>query len=291
MSDDNNGSRFYIGANRLHYYFIPRQAPDPVPTNIPQLICHDIFNTNPNLNDPETDSISYNRLELIPGIFNMWDGTDRRFYDIDGNGSRDVDDIIIQKTKDFGTSISSKSIFFNELKWPGQPITGDENGPADAPSQVLGFLMAPWMDQTTFKSYCLNSTHYNSDSPLFKAIRDVIQVDTEGLYAAKSIEDDDKQDRLLIRETILKQVWFYFDKGVPTAPTEENVAGLTVYFYYPINYDKPYVKNSSQRTYKVDDLRAIFGESTSTPSNGNLNTGIPTNYPSHDKKIGCIPKF
>ena len=152
--------------------------------------------------------------------------------------------------------------------------------------------MAPWIDQTTFRAYCLNSTHYNSANPLFKAMRDIIGVDTEGIYvgvkAPETVIDRDgvalqaPNDYIFIRETDLKKVWFYMKAGVPTVPTDTNVASVPVYFYYPLNLASPFVRTSTQKIYQVKGATEIAGQSTAATAG---------NYPPHDRRLGCIPKF
>ncbi len=293
---DTTGDVFFTQMSRMHFYFLPRIPPNPVPPGTSNLICHDIFNPLYGI----IDDPLYPRLELIPGAFNLWDNSDPRFYDNNGNGSMDVNEIIIQKTKNFGGTLPATINFFAEFSWPGQPDLSEDAGNNNDSSQPLGFYMAPWIDQTNFKSYCLNSTHYNSDNSIFKALRDVIQVETEGLYIGqKSAEAVILSDGtvvaeggeyLLIRESELKRVWFYLNNGVPTAPTEENVANVAVYFYYPLNYNSPYVKTSTQRIYRVVGANEI-NSSSSSSSGATSTNGNPTSYPPHDRKIGCIPKF
>lgn len=287
LLNNDTGENYYQEVSRMHFYFIPLMAPDPLPPDTPNLVCHDIFNPA----FTESDNILYPRLELIPGALNLWDSLDPRFFDNNGSGARDIDEIIIQKTRNFGGNLSGGVTFFSEFKWPGQPTVGDDGNANPSTNQTLGFFMAPWIDQTTLKSYCLNSTHYNSDNPLYKALRDIIGVDTEGIYIAQAAQDGGANDLLLIRESVLKQIWFYLDNGVPTAPTEQNIANNRVYFYYPISYEYPYIKTSTQRAYIVRRSSELSNTGASTSSSGNTSSGGLTSYPPHDGKIGCIPKF
>ncbi|MCM2349197.1 MAG: hypothetical protein NDI69_04195 [Bacteriovoracaceae bacterium] len=295
--DSNTNDAYYNTAYRQHFYFMPRLPPDPLPPGTDGIVCHDIFNPLYGM----VDDPLYPRLETIPGIFNLWDDTDPRFYDNNGNGALDVNDAIVQKTKNFGGSIPADSKFFTPFVWQMAPAIEDEDGSTDSEASApksLGYYMAPWIDQTSFKSYCLSSTHYNSDNALYKAMRDIIGVDTEGIYvgekAAESISGTDGtiaglKDLILIRETDLKAVWFYLSSGVPTAPTEDNVANHAVYFYYPLNKASPFVKTSTQRIYRVrsaQELNGSSGGSSSTSPDGSLST-----FPPHDRKIGCVPKF
>jgi hypothetical protein len=291
QTSDQTGDVFYDFMYRMHFYFLPRIPPTPIPAGMSNLICHDIFNPLYGINDDEL----YPRLELTPGIFNLWDTSDPRFYDNNGNGIVDVTDIIVQKTRDFGGTIPADANFFQEFQWPGEVELNDAAGNSNN-SQPIGYFMSPWIDQSSFKSYCLNSTHYNSSNPLFKALRDIIGVDTEGLYigekAAEVITTGDGQtiagykDYILLRETDLKEVWFYLNNGVPTAPTDANVANVAVYFYFPLNKLSPFVKTSTQRIFRLRGANEING-----PTDASQSSGTPTSYPPHDRKIGCIPKF
>ncbi|MFP5384707.1 MAG: hypothetical protein ACLGHN_01420 [Bacteriovoracia bacterium] len=291
---EGTGDIYYDTAYRLHFYFVPRVPPNPVPAGNSNLICHDIFNPLYGIVDQEL----YPRFEQLPGVFNLWDTTDPRFYDNNGNGSIDVNEAIIQKTKSFGGSIPLDTNFFQTFSWPGSPQLEEDAGDTNT-TQSLGYFMAPWIDQTTFKSYCLNSTHYNSTNPLFKAMRDIIGVDTEGLYigekAPETVQDSDGNftsgfpDYILIRETDLKQVWFYLKNGVPTVPTDTNVTNEAVYFYYPLNKASPFVRTSTQRIFRVKGASELNDQSNLT--NGATSSGSTTTFPPHDRKIGCVPKF
>lgn len=293
-TDDSTGDIFYDQAYRMHFYYIPRIPPAPIPAGSANLICHDIFNPLYGAVDDEL----FPRFEAIPGVFNLWDTTDPRFYDNNGSGGIDVNELIIQKTKNFGGTIPTGTNFFSKFFWPGAPNLSEDAGNSNT-TQPLGYYMAPWIDQSTYKSYCLNSTHYNSSNPLYKAMRDIIGVDTEGLYigekAAESVTDSNGnvttgfKDYILIRETDLKAVWFYIKGNVPTAPTDDNVANNAIYFYYPLNKVSPFVKTSTQRIFRVRGANEL-GNSNMTEG-GSTSTGSSTSYPPHDRKIGCVPKF
>lgn len=294
-TDDVSGDIFYDQAYRLHFYYLPSMPPTPIPAGYSNLICHDIFNSSYGTVDSEL----FPRFENTPGVFNLWDTTDPRFYDNNGNGALDVNDLIIQKTANFGGTITAGTNFFSKFSWPGSPQLNDDAGNSTtSTSQSLGYFMAPWIDQTTYKSYCLTSTQYNSSNPLFKAMRDIIGVDTEGLYIGEKsaetvivdgVPTTGYKDYILIRETDLKAVWFYLKNGTPTAPTEDNVANNAVYFYYPLNKASPYVKASTQRLFRVRSAAELSNSNIS--SGGATGSGVATSYPPHDRKIGCVPKF
>ena len=295
-TDNTSGDVYFDSAYRLHFYFIPRIPPTPIPAGNSNLICHDIFNPIYGPIDQEL----YPRFEQSAGVFNLWDSTDPRFYDNNGNGSTDINEVISQKTKNFGGSLPAGTNFFQTFYWPGSPELEDAAGNKANSTQPLGYFMAPWIDQTTYKSYCLNSSHFNSNNPLFKAFRDIIGVDTEGLYIGEKAPETlltitgattGFPDYILIRESDLKQVWFYLKNGVPTLPTDVTVTNNAVYFYYPLNKSSPYVKTSTQRIFRVRGASELNSTNSTTDTNGATSSGTSTSYPPHDRKIGCVPKF
>jgi hypothetical protein len=243
-------------------------------------------------------------MENIPGIFNFWDTQDPRFFDNNGNGTMDVNDVIVQKTKNFGGSIPASSNFFAKFSGLQLVISSpDSTSTSTTASQpALGYYMAPWIDTSTssYKSFCLTSTQYNSTTnPLYKAFRDILGVDTEGLYiaekGAQTIENSSgdtvttNADYLLIREADLKAVWFYVKNGVLTKPTEDNVANVTTYFYYPLNKATPFIKSDDQELYRVKSAQELTSGGVSDSSTST--SGSVGSFPPHDKKIGCIPKL
>jgi hypothetical protein len=293
----NIGDFYNDAAFRMHFYFIPRMPPSPIPSGN-DYICHDYMNPLYGA----IDDVLFPRLEAISGIFNLWDITDPRFYDNNGNKYDDINDIIIQKAKNFGaTNIPATTRYFEQFYElvsleekvdESTTTSGGTSGGAPAAKKSLGYFMPFWVDQTNFRAYCLNSTHYNSANPLFKAMRDIIGVDTEGIYvgvkAPETVIDRDgvavqaPNDYIFIRETDLKKVWFYMKAGVPTVPTDTNVASVPVYFYYPLNLASPFVRTSTQKIYQVKGATEIAGQSTAATAG---------NYPPHDRRLGCIPKF
>jgi hypothetical protein len=90
--------------------------------------------------------------------------------------------------------------------------------------------MTPWINPTTKKGYCPTQSDYNSpvSNPVFKVLREVVGVDTEafyyGVHAPEQLMDragnrySTPEVRMLIRESLLKRIWFYLDNGRPTEP-------------------------------------------------------------------------
>lgn len=300
--EQTNGSvnYWYTSGYRRHYYYLPRNAPDPLLGNSREAFCHDVVTYG------VKDDATYPRLENTPAVFNFWDTQDPRFFDNNGNTYLDVNDVIVQKTKNFGGNIPKTSNFFAKFSGLQLVITNPNSTSTNTtPTQTpLGYYMAPWIDSNTsgFKSFCLTSEHYNNpNNALYRAFRDVIGVDTEGLYiaekAAETIENVNgdtvttNPDYLLVREADLKAVWFYVKGGVLTKPTEENVANVTTYFYHPFNKANPFIKSSSQQLYRVKSASELAQGGVSNGSTSTSNPGTPGAFPPHDKKIGCIPKL
>lgn len=279
-----NNDIYTMHAFPLHYYFVAGLPPSPIPAGTPAIFCHDIFNPAYG----PVDSAFFPRLKERLGVFNLWDLTDPRFA-TGSDGRMVANASIIKKAATYGSTIPANSNFFQPFKWNTGPQFQSEGNNSTAEQPVLGYFMAPWINEQTNLSFCLNSTHYNGDVPLYRAIGEVVGTSTEGIYIAEkepaSMKGSDgnyyqeDKDFILIRETDLKAVWFEIVGGVPRKPTSENVANKAIYLFYPFNKATPYDRTMEQRMYRV--------KSTLELSNGTPNgTPIP-----HDKKMGCVPKF
>lgn len=199
------------------------------------------------------------------GDYGIWPTTNPLFYDNNGNGYLDVHDMIRQQVKRFGGSIPMGSQIFSHF-----PLVGDF------------FTMAPFIDQTTFYSYCPDESHYNSNVPLYLALREVVGHPTEGLYGAA----DETGNKIFLSESDIKSVWFYLKNGQPKVPNDETVSRVTVYFFYPLDKVDPYTKKPNQKTFKVLSALELGMNSNSTTNGGTIST-----YPTHDRKLACIPKI
>jgi hypothetical protein len=151
---------WYTAGFRRHYYYLPRNAPDPLQGFSKEAFCHDVVKYG------TKDDATFPRLENTPGVFNFWDTQDPRFYDNNGNSVLDVNDVIVQKTKNFGGSIPAGSNFFAKFSGLQLVIANPDETSTDttAAQPALGYYMAPWIDTNTssYKSFCLTSEHYNS---------------------------------------------------------------------------------------------------------------------------------
>ncbi len=275
-------SLFYESASRLYFYFNPETRPDPLTADFPNIFCHDKGISNAPINDP--------LLEQTPNALTLWDALDPRFFDTDGNGIIQLNDLILQSLTDQGVQVSAAPDIFYKFQWAVGLDTSTANGSGTSttvnPENAdLGYYMTPWTDQQTFKSYCPTSQHYNSNNQLFVALRDVVGVDTEGLYIA---EQESGTSLLLVRESDVKPIWFYKENTIPIQPNEDTIKGKKIQFYWPADPSSPYIKKSHQTTFTVKRANEI-GEAVSQDSQNN--DGVPTQMPTHDKRIGCIPKL
>lgn len=265
---------FFENAIRQHFYFASNNSPPPLPPGDPLVLCH----------DPATginDNPLKPRLELIPQHFAVWDQADLRFIDVQPqDGSPDINTQIQDRlVNEFGVSASIN--LFGLFTWPNSPNSGPQN---------LGIFMQPFVNPTTGKAFCPGRQQYDGDDPIFKILGEVIGVPTEGVYLAEkepeALFDSDgnllevPQDILIIRENLLKQVWFYFENGKHFVPDEITANTKTIRFYYPPDLDEPYVRKSTQRIYTVRSPQNL-GQSG--------NVGLNTSIPAPDKRFGCIP--
>ncbi|MEX1098881.1 MAG: hypothetical protein WEB87_00560, partial [Bacteriovoracaceae bacterium] len=223
--DDSTGDTYFESANRMHYYFIDEDRPEPLPGTFANVYCHDYitYGTTP-INNP--------LLEESPDAFTVWDKWDPRFFDLDGdeNGNEmEIHKIIEQNINNQGVTLSQTPKVFFELKYyNGPPITDPEGGGGQQDQRLLGYYMLPYVDSQTFKAYCPTQDHYNSSNPLFSAMKEVVAVNTEGLYIAKQ---DNVCDYLLIKESLLKQIWFYTENGQRIQPNSDTVTGKQIQFF------------------------------------------------------------
>jgi hypothetical protein len=263
---------------RTHFYYTPRNAPEAVKPNS-EFICHDVATYG------EMDQAEFPRLENITGHSNLWNSANFLFFDNNGDGVLDVNEYYAKKVVEAGGSSKGNIRLFGLLSAPGTREINYAAG--NFLFEHLGFVMSYWVDSVTFNSYCPGETQFESGKPQYKAIKDIVGVATEGIFVADRSENE-LRNYLLIRESDLKAVWFYMKNGVPTQPTESNAQFQTIYFHYPLNKVTPYVKAPNQKTYRLRSPQEIGNLTTLRAFIGT--TGEMISHPSHDRKIGCVPK-
>ena len=152
--------------------------------------------------------------------------------------------------------------------------------------------MVPWINPVTGRGFCPKQADYNGTDPVFKILKDMVGVDTEGIYAAikqpelltlgngTSVQAPDAF--LFIRENLLKKIWFYTENNQILIPNDITAGQKTIHFYWPADIQDPYTKKDYQRIFTI--------RSASDLANGNANSlDIPSTVTPSDKRLGCIP--
>jgi hypothetical protein len=284
--DQDTGDIFFDFAYEVNYYYTDKYRPGAIPATEQGVTCHD---TNISL----VDRADIPRLKLKEGIFSVWSITDPRFYDNDGVNGIDINKIIGDRVRDLGNELETDPEVFFLFNWPNMPEITD-GSPVNSNPEV-GFVMTPWIDRSDFKSYCPGNFEYNnSDNPIFRVLKELVGFETEGLYLGVrepivKVATDGTQTKavdnfVLIRETLLKTIWFYVQNEQKFVPNDDTVADNTIHFYWPPNTESPLTKKADQYLYTVyypQELQGGAGSSIDTSGNP---------FPPHDKKFACIPK-
>ena len=275
--DTDEVNNFYIDSSKIHYYFVSGRRPARVSPENNFVICHDINAAG------VADSPLYERLELIPQHFMIWDESDIRFYDQDKNDETDINQHIKKiLLEQYDFKPENNIDIFTLFPWP--------NHPSVSTPPNLGFIMQPWVNSTTGRSLCPTQKEYHGDDPIFKVLKELVGVDTEGLFVAErealsSLDSKGKiveapQDILLIREKLLKKIWFYYEDGRYFVPDEVAASQKNLYLYWPPDIHYPYVRKSTQHIYAVKSAQNIGKKET---------VGLNTSIRTPDKRIGCVP--
>ena len=278
--DSQNALVFFETAERRHFYFIDDTRPEPLSGLFSNIYCHDFLNFGLTpINNP--------LLEESPGVFSVWNHDDPRFYDGDSTGVIDINEILLQGILDQGSSLASAPEIFFPLEYPrGPTIDGSTTDSGAGGSKLLGYYMVPFIDDETFRAYCPDNENYYSSNVLFRSMREVIGVETEGLYVAKQ---NNACDFILVKESLLTQIWFYIEDGQHIQPNDQTVRGKNVQFYWPADTDNPFIRKSDQRVFTVLEASEVGDCSNNNISDTASST--QSSYPTHDKRIGCIPKL
>ena len=288
--DTSTGGLYNDSISRFHFYFISKTRPEPLKkVSLPTVACYDFqtYGTTP-INSP--------LLEENTDSFTVWNKMDPRFYDLDNNGVLKIHELIEQKMILMGQPPTSTPTLFYDLNWLNGIDDGDDAAGGDSTTTTLtttsanlGMYMTPFLDTTNnYTAYCPTQLQYYSSNPLFKALRELVGVDTEALYAAKQ---NNVCDFLLIKESLVKKIWFYIENGQHIQPTTATIRDKNIQFYWPADTNSPYIKKSHQRVYTIKGSDEISCGGATVDSGSQDSSGNSTVYPPHDKRIGCIPKL
>lgn len=278
--DDGTGQVGNIAnAQRMHFYFVAETRPEPLP-EVSNFYCHDIQTKGPTpINSP--------LLEEDAGAFTVWNRMDPRFFDQNQDEKADINNIIEDYVVQHGQTLSATPDIFHQLKWVNGVTTG-----TSTPQQLqLGWYMTPWIDGNTYKAYCPTQQHYYSNNLIFKAMRETVGTDTEALYVAKQ---NNVCDLLLVKESIVKKIWFYKENDQHITPNDTTIVGKQIQFYWPADPNSPHIKKSHQKIYTIkgsNELGCAADTGLSVNTGAQNSGGLSSTYPPHDKRIGCIPKL
>ncbi len=271
---DNN----FEQAVKLHFYFPASSRPPSLAPGNPFLTCHDKQEYG------EKDSPLYPRIEESPHHFALWSTTDIRFADQNQNQRPDINEEIQNILKEEHNIIQTVNIF-SLLNWPNRPNI--EGTPPN-----IGFVMQPWIDSQRGRGFCPKQEHYNSNDPIFNILKEFIGVDTEAIYLSQreneSYVDQNGEvitipiDIIIIRENLLKKVWFYFENGRHIIPDETTANQKTIHFYYPLDINEPYIRKSTQKIYTIRAPSEIGQDDLPE-------TGLITNVRPPDRRFACVP--
>lgn len=277
----------YEAAIKQFYYYPDGNTLLTMSPDQQLIFCHDISRYG------EDDNPLYPRLELVPHSFYMWSEDDLRFYDNDGNGNLDInDEIQARLLNEYG--IETTVNYFNQQAWEQYPsVSSSSSGSSSSSnnkSPALGYIMLYWLESDSNKSYCPDQSQFNSTDPSLRILKDYIVGGTEGVYLGAPQGNDaydyngekvNDTGYILIREGLLKKIWFYFENGQHKLPDDTTAGSKSLMFYWPADTTYPHIKKASQRLYAIKSFQEAFGSG---------NSGPKTDYIAHDKRFGCVPK-
>jgi hypothetical protein len=270
---------------RLFYYFASNETPAPIPppggTSQSTVVCHD------DQLHVGNDSALYERLELIPGAFTLWDRSDTRFVAKAENGGKMTISKMIEErlVSEYSYSATNLNInLFTDVTFPNRPSTSTTSGT----KILLGLMMLPFADAETGKSYCPTSTHFNSDQPLFNILGEYMS-DTEGLFLSEKEGETIQEGStyktvyalMLVKESTLKNYGFYIENGLKIKADANSMNSKTIYFYWPTSTIQDALTQGNRRLFTVRSYDNLNGNTVSAPA---------TTERTSDKRIGCVPK-
>ena len=267
-----DGEFFYDESALFHYYYISGRGSPSLPLGTKHVVCHDtsVYGSN--------DSPNFPRLRLRERSFSLWDPSDVRFSDSDQDFRPDINPEIERRLE---ALMGEKYFFdtFHRFSWPSGPmVEGMGVNQLD-----LGFYMQPWFANETNVASCPTQKDYSRGDVVFTVLGDLLgKVDTEGLYLALSdlrpFRSSYVQDMMVIREGLLKKIWFYYENERHNVPDDGIVESKRIQFHWPPDVEHPFVKKSDQQVYTVHHFHEIQGV---RPQNELVLA--------HDKRFGCIP--
>jgi hypothetical protein len=283
-----NGQLNVTNALKVHFYFHDRLEPTPLKPEEEFLLCHDI-----NLN-PGSDSAAYPRIGKREQEFRVWSRYDLRFEDtgqayaaVDAaNGNLDINDEIHRRLTQIGDTSSIGMVgVYNYFNWPTDPDNREN-------PYIQGVIMIPWINQKTNRGFCPVQQDYSSGDKVFQILKDLgANTDTEAIYMAVREKEpfydldgnfiEAPDDVILIRESELNKIWFYFENGTPMVANNIAATQKTIRFYWPPRGTDPLTKQGDQKLYTIKAPDEIG-------SNG-FDISVQNLVRPSDKRFGCVP--
>ena len=277
LASESDGEFLFEKGARVHFYFPANATPPSLPEGTTNTtVCHD------SIAHGQNDSPLFPRLELIPQNFALWDQSDSRFADLDNDGNPDINKEVADRIlEEFNIARTDNPFIL--MNWPNMPSI---EGFTKVANPNLGFFMKVWLKPDSGLPFCPTQEDYNSSDPVFSVMKEIVGVDTEGLYMAESEPVTQSTgsflvDVIMIRENLLKKIWFYYENNQHFVPDEITSGSKTIMFYYPPDENDPYVRKSSQKIYTVR-FPSDIGKQGSF-------SGLETSIKPRDKRFGCIP--
>jgi hypothetical protein len=270
---------------RIFYYFASNETPPPIPaaggTNQSLVVCHD------EQLHPGNDSAEYNRLELIPNALAMWDKADTRFVaKAENAGKLTINKILEDRlASEYSIPVTGNGIsLFTLISYPNRP-TSVSTSTVNVP---LGYMMLPFTNSDTGKTYCPTSTEFNGSQPLLNLLGEYMD-DTEGLFLGEKEAETVLMNgayktlygTMFVRESTLLSYGFYIENGLKIKADSASMNTKTIYYYWP---------TSATADPLTQGNRKLFTVRTYDTLSGNVPSGQSTTVRTTDKRIGCIPK-
>ncbi len=264
---------------RIFFYYPANETPMPIApaggSNQSIIVCHDEQKNTGN------DSALFDRLELIPGALSLWDKADTRFVAKAENAGKLTINKILETRLDTEFHQPGASLnLFRPLPYFSRP-----NSTATV---LLGYMMVPFMDDTTKRTYCPTSVHFNGNQPLLNLLGEYMG-DTEGIYFSEkegeTILDNGQYKTIygtmLARQATLLRSGFYIQNGLKIKADASSMNSKTIHFYWPESTTADPLTQGGRKLFTVRTPDTLYG---------NIPNTTATYDPTTDKRIGCIPK-
>lgn len=266
---DSKGNKVKESSARKYYYFTKDNIPAPLDSS------REAYISCTGLDSPDSPELP--RFDLISNYFKLWDKNDSRFQRL-----REYNDLEIHHTIRerlfYEYNIDATIDLFRVISLANSPAK--EASYKDNNEYHLGYMMRPFSNQYSGRSYCPGINDYQSASPIFKILGDYIE-GTEALYVANkevetiqagngSIYVDATQ---MITETELLKVGFYTEAGKKIKADAKSFHTKKISYYYPINDSMDPLEKGDRKLFSIGNLDGTWGWGPTT-----------------DLRIGCIPK-